>query len=139
MTPQEKTLYHQIHPLKLCTDICAEVVSLYLFWKRKLIAGFVVLLVPPIIASTLIIKWVDLEGYKHSPFGRYIRTYMTPPVVAVRLLGPFVTHVGAWYRRPVLIPLGLMIVLLAWLRGILWPKRTEEREETEIRTRQSSE
>lgn len=139
MTPQEKTLYHQIHPLKLCTDICAEVVSLYLFWKRKLIAGFVVLLVPPIIASTLIIKWVDLEAYKQSAFGRYIRAYMTPPVVAMRLLGTIVTHLGAWYRRPVLIPLGFMIVLLAWLRGILWPKRTEEREEAEIRTRQSSE
>ena len=122
MTPEEKTLYHQIHPLKLCTDICAEVVSLYLFWKRKLIAGFVVLLVPPIIASTLIIKWVDLEAYKQSAFGRYLRVYMTPPVVAVRLLGTVVTHLGAWYRRPVLIPLGFMIVLLAWLRGILWPK-----------------
>ena len=139
MTPEEKTLYHQIHPLKLFTDISAEVVSLYLFWKRKLVAGFVVLLVPPIIASTLIIKWVDLEAYKHSAFGRYLRAYMTPPVVAVRLLGTVVTHLGAWYRRPVLIPLGLMIVLLAWLGGILWPKRTEESEEAEIRTRQSSE
>jgi hypothetical protein len=52
MTPQEKALYHQIHPLKLVTDISAEVLSLYLFWKRKLLAGLVVLLVPPIIAST---------------------------------------------------------------------------------------
>jgi hypothetical protein len=31
MTPQEKMLYHQIHPLKLATDISAEIVSLYLF------------------------------------------------------------------------------------------------------------
>jgi hypothetical protein len=37
----------------------------------------------------------------------------------VRLLGTVVTHPGAWYRRPVLIPLGLVIILLAWLRGIL--------------------
>jgi hypothetical protein len=44
-------------------------------------------------------------------------------VVAVHLLGTVITHLGAWYRKPVLIPLGLMIVLLAWLRGILWPKR----------------
>ncbi len=128
MTPQEKALYHQIHPLKLLTDICAEVVSLYLFWKRKLLAGFVVLLVPPIIASTLIVKWVDLEAYKQSAFGRYLRANMTPLVVMVRLLGTVVTHLGAWYRRPILIPLGLVIILLAWLRGILWPKRTEERE-----------
>jgi hypothetical protein len=129
MTPQEKTLYHQIHPLKLFTDISAEVLSLYLFWKRKLIAGFFVLLMPPIIVSTLLIKWADLEPYKQSSFGRYIRVYMTPMVVAARILGTVVTHTGAWYRKPVLIPLGLMIVLLAWLRGILWPKRTEEREE----------
>ena len=128
MTPQEKTLYHQIHPLKLFTDICAEVLSLYLFWKRKLIAGLVVLLVPPIIVSTLIIKWVDLEAYKQSAFGRYIRAYMSTFVVVVRILGTVVTHIGAWYRKPLLIPLGLLIVLLAWLRGILWPKRTEERE-----------
>ena len=39
MTPQEKSLYHQIHPLKLLTDSSAEVLSLYLFWKRKLLAG----------------------------------------------------------------------------------------------------
>jgi hypothetical protein len=103
MTPQEKSLYHQIHPLKLCTDICAEVVSLYLFWKRKLIAGLVVLLVPPIIASTLIIKLVDLEAYKQSAFGRYIHAYMTPFVVVVRLLGTVITHLGAWYRKPLLI------------------------------------
>jgi hypothetical protein len=129
MTPQEKTLYHQIHPLKLFTDISAEVLSLYLFWKRKLIAGFIVLLVPPIIASALIIKWVDLESYKQSAFGRYIRAYMTPLMVAVRLLGTVVTHLGAWFRKPLLIPLGLVIVLFAWLRGILLPKRTEERQE----------
>ena len=129
MTPQEKSLYHQIHPLKLLTDISAEVLSLYLFWKRKLLAGLIVMFAPPIIVSILIIKWVDLEAYKQSAFGRYIRAYMTPLVVAVRLLGTVVTHLGAWYRRPILIPLGLVIVLLAWLRGILWPNKAEEREE----------
>jgi hypothetical protein len=74
LTPQEKSLYHQIHPFKLLTDISAEVLSLYLFWKRKLLAGLIVFLVPPIIVSTLIIKWVDLEAYKQSAFGRYIHT-----------------------------------------------------------------
>jgi hypothetical protein len=127
MTPQEKALYHQIHPLKLVTDISAEVVSLYLFWKRKLLAGVIVLLVPPIIASTLIVRWVELETYKQSAFGRYLRTYMTPFAVTVRLLGTVVTHLGAWYRRPSLIVLGFAIILLAWLRGVLWPK-TEEYE-----------
>jgi len=122
MTQQEKILYHQIHPLKLLTDISAEVVSLYLFWQRKLLAGLLVMFIPPMLASALIIRLVDLEAYKQSAFGRYIRTYMTSPVVVVRILGTVVTHIGAWYRKPALIPLGLMLVLLGWLRGLLWPK-----------------
>ena len=129
MTPQEKALYHQIYPLKLATDISAEVVSLSLFWRRKLLAGVLVLLVPPIIASTLIVRWVDLETYKQSAFGRYLRRCMTPSAVMVRLLGTVVTHLGAWYRRPMLIALGLAIILLAWLRGIFWPASRAEREE----------
>jgi hypothetical protein len=92
MTSQEKILYHQIHPLKLFTDISAEFVSLYLFWRHKLIAGLIVMFVPPIIASLLIIELVNLETYKQSAFGRYIRIYMTPSVVIVRLLGTVLTE-----------------------------------------------
>jgi hypothetical protein len=129
MTPQEKALYHQIHPLKLMTDSSAEVVSLYLFWNRKLRTGVFVLLVPLMIASMLIVRWVELEAYKQSASGRYLRTYMTPFAVMVRLLGTVMTHLGAWYRRPILIVLGFLTILLARLRGILWPGRTEEREQ----------
>ena len=82
MTPQEKALYNQIHPLKLFTDISVEVISLYLFWKRKLFADLLVIFLPPIIASLLIMQWVDLEPYKYSAFGNYLRTYMTPSLVA---------------------------------------------------------
>jgi cytochrome bd-type quinol oxidase subunit 1 len=121
MTPQEKTLYHQIHPLKLATDISAEIVSLYLFWKHRLLAGMLVVLVPPIIVSLLIIKLVDLETYKQSTLGRYIRVSMTPSAVVMRILGTVITHVGAWSRKPWLIPLGLLTVLLGWLRGKLLP------------------
>lgn len=121
MTPQEKRLYHQIHPLKLATDISAEIVSLYLFWKHRLLAGMLVFLVPPVIASTLIMQLANLEAYRKSVLGRYIREYMTPSAVALRILGTIITHVGAWYRKPALIPLGLMTVLLGWLRGRLLP------------------
>ncbi len=82
MTFREKQLYHQIHPLKLATDISAEIVSLYLFWKRKLLAGLLVALVPPVIASALIMRLVDLEKYKQSAFGKYVRSYMTARAVA---------------------------------------------------------
>src|SRR5262249_25032339 len=60
---------------------------MYLFWKRKPLAGLVVLLVPPIIASILNIRRVDLESYKQSAFGRSLHDYMTPLMVAMRLLG----------------------------------------------------
>ena len=121
MTPQEKVLYHQIHPLKLATDISVEIVSLYLFWKHKLLAGMLVIVGPPVIASTLIMRLANLETYKQSALGRYICDYMTPFAVAMRILGTVITHVGAWYRKPALIPLGLMTVLLGWLSGKLLP------------------
>ena len=126
MTPQEKALYHQIHPLKLLTEISAEAISLYLFWKRKLLAGLLVLFLPDMLVSLLIMRWVDLEPYKHSAFGAYLRTYMTPSVVALRVVGTIITNVGAWYRRPVLLPLGLGLVLVGWFRGVLWPKQSAE-------------
>ncbi len=119
MTPREKRLYHQIHPLKLATDISAEIVSLYLFWKHRLLSGMLVLLVPPVIASTLIMRLANLEIYKQSALGSYIRQYMTPSSVALRILGTAITHTGAWFRKPALFPLGLVTVLLGWLRGAL--------------------
>ena len=127
MTRDEKVLYHQIHPLKLLTDIGAEVVSLYLFWRKQWLAGLAVMFVPPVIASALIINLVDLDPYKHSPFGRYVRDYMTPLVVAVRVLGTVVTHIGAGLRQPALIPIGLAMVLLAWLSGVIAPQHPQGR------------
>jgi hypothetical protein len=119
MTPQEKALYHQIHPLKLSTDIAAEFVSCYLFWKRKPVAGLTAMFVPPVVASALIMHTADLERYERSAFGKYIRVHMTPRAIALRVFGTIITHIGAWYRRPLLIPLGLLVVLLGWCLGIL--------------------
>jgi cobalamin synthase len=123
ITPQEKRLYHQIHPLKLGTDISAEFVSLYLFWKRKLFVGLAICVIPSIVSSALIMAFANLEKYKQSSFGKYIRTYMTPGAVILRMLGTIVSHIGAWYRKPALISLGWIVVLLGWLQGQLWPKK----------------
>jgi hypothetical protein len=46
---------------------------------------------------------------------------MTPLVVSLRVLGTVITHLGAWYRKPLLLPLGLGLVMLGWLRGVIWP------------------
>ncbi|MGB8310981.1 MAG: hypothetical protein WCE81_03835 [Halobacteriota archaeon] len=121
---QDKEKYHEIHPVKLATDISAAALALYLFWQHALISGILVAIVPPVIVSTVIIKWAPLEGYKHSALGRYIDRYMTSAMRLVRLGGMIVMSIGAWYHVVVLIPLGLIVVLLGWLRGILFPVTT---------------
>jgi hypothetical protein len=119
----EKALYHQIHPAKLGTDITASIVSLYLLWQHQLVAGLLVHFVPPIIASALVMAYVDLEQQRTSRFGRYVARMMTRPIEAVRLFGDIVSVFGAWYRAPLVIAAGLAIVLAAWLSGLVTSPR----------------
>jgi hypothetical protein len=118
MTPQENQLYHQIHPLKLLTDSCAEIASLYLFWQHMLVVGLVVGLLPPIIVSALLITWAKLDAYKQSAVGRYLKDNMTTFAVILRILGTVISHLAAWYQ-PLLIPLGEVTVALGWTLGLL--------------------
>jgi len=46
MTLAEKTLYHQIHPVKLLVDWLAGVLSLYFFWQHE-----------PAIALVIVFGW----------------------------------------------------------------------------------
>ena len=123
MTPKEKILYHQIHPLKLLTDLTAGFAALPLLWRHRLRAALFVTFVPPILVSALIIRYVDLEPYKRSSFGRYVEQYMTREMQGVRLAGYLIMSLGAWHRRLWSIPLGLLVVIFGWLRGILFPRR----------------
>ena len=114
---REKILYHQIHPAKLATDILAEPVSLYFFWRHALALGLVTHFAPPIIASAVIVGSMDLQRQKASRFGHYIAQFMSRGVEAARLAGDIVMVFGAWYRAPLVIAGGLLIVILAWLSG----------------------
>ncbi|HEY2980804.1 MAG TPA: hypothetical protein VGJ22_06455 [Anaerolineales bacterium] len=122
MTRQEKILYHQIHPLKLFTDWSAGFIALYFFWQHQLVAGLLAAFIPAILASILVISFFDLEKYKASPFGGYVREHMTRPVEAARGAGYALMALGAWVHAPWLIPLGLTVVLLAWMRWLLFPE-----------------
>jgi hypothetical protein len=119
MTPQEKYLYHQIHPLKLLTDWGTGLLSLYLFWHHQLILAAAIALIPPIVASWLLIKFANLEGQRAARFGHYVQRSMTRAMETLRLLGYIVMAAGAWYHTPWIIGLGLCIILFAWLNGIL--------------------
>src|SRR5215471_11910080 len=97
---KEKVLYHQIHPLKLATDILASCVSLYFFWQHRLAVALVVHFLPPVVASIVLIRYARLDAYAGATLGRYIKRFMTRPVEALRLCGDVVMILGAWYHRP---------------------------------------
>jgi hypothetical protein len=124
VTPREKGLYHQIHPAKLLTDWCAGGIALYLLWRHELATALVVMLIPPPVASWLVIRSANLEPYRESPLGRYVARYMTHAMEAVRLVGMVVMAVGAWDRSPPGVVLGAAVVLFGWLRGVLTSKMT---------------
>jgi len=119
---REKQLYHQIHPAKLFTDWSTGFIALYFLWQHNLVVALIIMFVPSITVSLLMVRYLDLEKYKQSPFGRYIRVYMSRYIAMVRLAGYLVMALGAWYHVFWLIPLGVGITLLGWLRGVLLPK-----------------
>jgi hypothetical protein len=123
MTPQEKYLYHQIHPLKLLTDWASGLLALYPLWRHQLATGVVIMLVPPAVVSCVVIRYANLEPQRESPFGRYVGRFMTHTMEVVRLAGFIVMAIGAWNRSVVTILLGAAIVLFGWLRGLLIPSR----------------
>jgi hypothetical protein len=118
MTREERFLYHQIHPLKLATDIGTSAVSSFLLWQHRLVAGLVLAFLPSIVATASIVRWVDLGAYARSPVGRYVRRHMTHVVEAQRMTGQVVMWVGAWQQSALVIALGALVVVLAWLGGL---------------------
>ena len=119
MTRKERVLYHQIHPLKLTTDIVASVVSLYLLWQQMLAAGLLVHFIPPVIASALLLRYADLDRQAQSAFGRYIARHMTRTVEAIRFFGDLVTVLAAWQHDVLLMALGFAVIVGAWCNGLL--------------------
>jgi hypothetical protein len=121
MTFQEKTLYHQIHPLKLFTDWSTGIVALYPLWQHDLITALVIAVVPTVIISLLLVRFAHLERYEESRFGKYIGKYMTRAMEMLRFVGYGVMALGAWLHLVWLIPLGLLVIVLAWFRGVIFP------------------
>jgi len=117
----EKVLYHQIHPAKLAADISAAFISTYLVWQHKFGLAMLSAFVPAILASILVMRFADLERLKQSPFGRYVRQFMTRRIEGWRFAGQIVAWVGAWYHQFWLIAAGVVAVIAAWMSG-LWRK-----------------
>jgi hypothetical protein len=121
MERNERLLYHQIHPLKLATDVGTAIVAATLFWHHRLGAALLIGFVPSIAVSVLLLRWADLEPYRRSAFGRYVRGFMTHRVELARLAGLLPVWGGAWLQRPVIIAAGGMWILGCWLWGLRGP------------------
>jgi hypothetical protein len=120
MAFREKKLYHQIHPLKLATDIGVTPISLYFLWQHRIAPAIVVGFAPPVVVSVAMMIWPpDLERLKRSVLGQYISKYMTGTVEAIRFLSLVPMAWGAWIHNLWIIALGLVILLLAWCSGVI--------------------
>lgn len=121
MTFQEKSLYHQIHPLKLITDWGTGIAALYPFWQHNLVPALLLAFIPSLAVSFALIRYAHLESYQRSAFGKYVRQYMTRSMQIIRMAGYILMAIGAWTHIIWLMPVGLLVILFAWLRGAILP------------------
>lgn len=119
MDLQERILYHQIHPLKLATDVLFGALALYFAWQQQLQAATLVALVPSILVTCYLVRFVDLTPQKHSPRGAYIAKYMTDKIQQARLFGYGLMFLGAWERNWIGLLAGLGLIAFGWGRGWL--------------------
>lgn len=123
LTRGEKALYQQIHPEKIAMDVVTTFLAVVILWQHELLPGLAVTFLPAILASAAVVRWADLEGRRDSPFGRYVRRYMTSSMQALRAAGAAVMLVGTWFWAAWALPLGLALILLGWPRGVIAPGR----------------
>ena len=113
-------LYHQIHPVKLATDVGVTPVALYCLWEHQAVLAGLIAFVPPSLVSLAMLRWTpDLEALKRSQLGRYIGTYMTPTIQMIRLLTLVPIAYGAWNHNLEFIVFGLVVLALAWCSGVV--------------------
>ena len=119
MSSADRLLYHQIHPLKVLTDVSTAATACFLFWEHRTVAALLVGFLPSIVVSVLLVRWADLEPYRRSAFGRYVGRFMTRRVELARFAGLIPLWGGAWVRS-----LGLIVVGAVWIVGCwLWGMR----------------
>jgi hypothetical protein len=119
MDLQERILYHQIHPLKLATDLISGALALYFAWQQQLGAATVAALAPSVLVTFYLTQFVDLSPQKNSTPGAYVAKYMTDKIQQARLFGYGLMFLGAWERNWIGIAAGLGLIAFGWGRGWL--------------------
>src|SRR3989442_14845153 len=93
--------------------------ALDLLWRHLLVPGLVITLLPPVLVSATLIREVDLERYRRSAMGAYLRRYMPPWVQALRLFGAAFAFYAAWSQVPAGVIGAIGLVAACWANGIL--------------------
>jgi SNF family Na+-dependent transporter len=96
---RERTLYHQILPVKLAVDVTSGLLSTWL---------------PSITISTFMLSAMDFSRQRDSAFGRYITLHMTRVAEAVRMSGQIAMWIGGWRHATWMIVIGFIVVILGW-------------------------
>ena len=115
MNARERQIYHQIHPLKLATDVVSALAAAAFFWQHSVALALAVGPLPPIVASVLVLRFANLDRYRDSRIGAYIGRNMMRRVEAARLAGLLPLWGGAWLQRGFIIAAGIVWILLCWL------------------------
>jgi hypothetical protein len=118
MTLRERVLYHQNHPAKIFADTATALVAIDLFGRHALLPGLIVALLTPLLVSAVLMREANLERYRSSPMGAYLRHFIPPWVQALRLFGVGVAFDAAWYHFPAGVISGLALVAICWANGI---------------------
>jgi hypothetical protein len=114
MTRREAILYHQVHPLKLATDISTAIASLVLLAEHRPWTALIVMFVPSIIVTAILIRFGDFTSTRDAPIGAYLRRYMTRTMEAVRFAGLALAAVAAYHHVWWLIPAGAAVIIAGW-------------------------
>lgn len=118
----DKTLYHQIHPFKMTTDVVTAFTAVYLFWLHLLILGLVVGFVPSLAISFFMIRTMEFDRQKQSKFGKYIKRYMGRGADIARSIGFLVMLGGGWFHMLWLVALGFLVIIGAWVNGLVYKR-----------------
>jgi len=119
VTLSERLLYHQIHPVKVGSDVSAALVASMMFWRHRLLVGLAVATIPPAVSSGALIMCADLDPYRHSAAGRYLKRSMTGWMQTLRFVGFAVMLVGSWKHTCRVVAGGIGLILIGWFHGLL--------------------
>ena len=119
----------EIHPVIAGTDIAAEMAACALFWRRKPLAGLLVRLVPPVVATALMTRGVATASAEQDPPGAGTDPAGAPPVPAIRptinhgirVAGDVLLLWGAWRRKTPVILAGAAVVAFGWSVKVVGP------------------